>query len=267
MSGGPVFQVSLPGQPDAEDALGLWHSAPAAAAMSPVDAGSIWLANLPDDPDSADVLLLAQRRRVSALSRVLPAAPQYLQADLARMANLEKGEVSFALNQAGPEAPLNILAGALQYRFPEQAVSFGLLDALKPDRREVEESAGLFERFTRQVRQSVDGFAQVETVIGGRRLGRSRAAWSGDLETWWAADGLPDERRRHEEVLAQALATRQHWLRFFLLVAGGIPRVAGALAAGPFSPVAVWATWNYFRQVIQAYRQAAQPSGLPANPA
>lgn len=266
MPGRAVFQVCLPGQPGAEDVLGLWHSpltsAGVAFDMTPAEAGSLWRAELPDDLDTVDRLLLAQRRQLAALAQALPAAQAYLRADLA---NLDPGGISYALGQAGPQAPLSVLSGALQFRYPEQADSFGPLDIFKPTRQVVLDAADLFERFTHQVRQAVGGFAQVDTIIGGRRLGRSRVAWSGDLETWWTAGGLPGDRRQHEQVLANALATRQHWLRFFLLVAGGIPRVAGALAAGPFSPVAIWATWNYFRKVITAYQQAAQAPSLPAN--
>ncbi len=267
MTGAPAFRVCLPGQPSVDDVLGLWNAGPAAgaaSAMLPDAAGSLWLADLPDDPDLVDRLLLEHHRRLGALAQALPAAQAGLQADLV---NLGGGGISFAIRQAGAQAPLGVLAGALQFRYPELAKSFGLPDVFTPTRREVAGAADLFERFTRQVRQAVDGFAQVETILGGRRLGHSRATWSGDLETWWTAGSLPAERRWHEQVLAHALATRQQWLRFFLLVAGGIPRVAGALAAGPFSPVAIWATWNYFRNVLQAYQQAVQAPGFPANPA
>mgnify|MGYP000847082593 CR=1 FL=1 len=269
MADAPAFQVSLPGQPGAEDALGLWGSIPAGSpAPAPAaEAGSLWLAYLPDDPDAADALLGEQARRSQALARAIPAAQAQFRADLAGLRSQEPGGLSFALAQAGPDAPLNILAGALQYRYPEQADSFGLLDVFRPARQQVEDSAVLFDRFTRQVRQTIDGFAQIETISGGRRLASTLASWSGDLETWWTAGGLPEERRRHEQVLSQALAARQHWLRFFLLVAGGIPRVAGALAAGPFSPIAIWAAWNYFQKALQAYRRAVQLPEPPANPA
>jgi hypothetical protein len=247
----------LPGEPGAEDVLGLWGSGPPdVLAAGAAEAGSLWLAGLPGDPAAAGALLEAQQRQVAALGRALPRAQARLLADLSGLAASGPDELSFALEQAPADAPLGVLAGALRYRYPDQAASFGLFDAFKPDRQQVEESVGLFDRFSRQVRQTFEGLALVETVIGGRRLGRTSAGWSGDMETWWAAGGLPDERRQHAQVLAQALATRQHWLRFFLLVAGGIPRVAGALAAGPFAPVAIWATWNYFQQVIQAFRKA-----------
>jgi len=249
-----VFQVSVAGEPGAGDVLGLWRAGPPGAAPQ---AGTLWAAALPADLEAGDALLAAQARRLAALARAFPAAQARLRDDLAALPGPAAGETSFGLGQPAPDDPANILAAALRYRYPDRAVAFGLFDAFQPAPREVEDSLDLFGRFTQQARQAVDGFATVETVVGGRRAARTRAAWTGDLETWWAAGGLPDERRQHEQVLAQALAARQNWLRFLLLVTGGITQVAGALAAGPFAPLAVWAAWNYFRRVIEAYQKAA----------
>jgi hypothetical protein len=101
----------------------------------------------------------------------------------------------------------------------------------------------------------VEQFALVETVRGGRAIGITRVAWLGDAETWWAAGASAEHFSQHAQALAQALATRQEWLNFLLLVSSGMLKVAVALATTPFSPLTIWTTWNYLRQVVQEYQQ------------
>jgi hypothetical protein len=105
------------------------------------------------------------------------------------------------------------------------------------------------------VRRTVEQLALVETAMGGNTIGVTRVSWSGDTETWWVAGTGPEKFGPHTQVLSQALATRQEWLHFLLIVTSGAVRVGAALATGPFSPIAIWTTWNYALQVVAEFRK------------
>lgn len=251
----PTFQVSLPGSASpALDVFGLWDSSspPSRPGKGDGGLGLLFTADLPADPTLALDLLDARETALRLSRQALPGAEQRLSADLREMALVNAGGASFAVGGGENAGARAFLAAAIQHQ--GLGVSFGLLDNLKIDPFQLDEAANAVSSFAAQVHRVVDQLALVETVSGGQRLGITRAAWSGDVETWWSAAASRDQRLQHEQVLAQALATRQGWLRFLLMVTGGITRVAAALAAGPFSPVAIWATWNYLREVVNEFR-------------
>jgi hypothetical protein len=123
------------------------------------------------------------------------------------------------------------------------------------DTQVLERTSQEVSQFAALVRRTVEQFALIETASGGRSVAKTRVAWSGDVETWWKSGADQGQFPQHNQVLAQALAARQHWLHFLLLLTSGIVRTAAALATGPFSLIAIWATWNYLQQVMAAYRK------------
>jgi hypothetical protein len=134
-------------------------------------------------------------------------------------------------------------------------------------------------------------YALVESGSGGILTARTRLDWQGDLHTWWAPRGLalftPAPAREaprslslaqmdrasetlgferadrlpmvenHRRLLAQALATRQEWLRFLLVLTSGATKIGLLAASGPFAPAALWAAWNYAQDVIRQFRRLA----------
>ncbi|MBE0695893.1 MAG: hypothetical protein IH586_03130 [Anaerolineaceae bacterium] len=247
------FTVSLPGTlSPAVDVFDLWQAG-GSTAVQDAEIGSVWRADLPLDPRDAFTLLEEREEELRLSQRALPAAGEQLAADLRLVSAPNTGGHSFALSGDDPTSPHGILAMGLQHQ--DLGVSFGLFDGFKIDPLQLNSAARMTSSFAEQVRRTVDQLALVETTSAGHRLGITRAAWSGDVETWWESGASRDQRLQHEQVLAQALATRQGWLRFLLTAAAGITSVAVALASGPFSPVAIWTTWNYLQAVVKEYKK------------
>ncbi|MEJ2710091.1 MAG: hypothetical protein P8074_20950 [Anaerolineales bacterium] len=250
------FRVTIPGQETPVNALGLWQVAVEEATTGD-QAGSLWRAELPGEPLEAGQALDFQEAQLGRVRLALGTVESRLSADLKNLpgpdAAADYALRATALLEAEPGSPSSVLATAAQTRWPE--ASYAVFDRLPLDARQLEEAGQAVGRFATQVQQTVSQFARVETVIGGRMVGVTRVAWSGEIETRWSARFDPDQYQQHTRVLAHALATRQDWLRFLLLVTGGAARIGAALASGPFSLLTLWTTWNYLKQVLAQYSQ------------
>ena len=258
-----VFQVSFPGAADQEvptdlAQLGFWQTVPASrsfAAGGP-QPGMVWKAELPGDAEAARLVLTGHAQALRQTERALAAAGPLLERDL-RQGSLSPGwaDQPFTLEPgADPAAQLppeglrarqNILARALD-PLPD-SLSFNLGDDLA--------AAGeVASRFAGQVSRLVNQFALVESSRGGQATAWTRVEWLGDVQTWWAPGRPQEDIAAHQRVLAQALATRQAWLRLVLVFAAGAAKIGMEMAAAPFNPIAVWTAWNYIQKVIEQYR-------------
>ena len=252
-----VFQVAFPGEGETispqVDLLELWQ--PVATdepyLTSGEAPGMVWRVNLPDDSTKAGSLLDAHTLALSQTNLALSAAGPLLLQDLrqasgqasARQFAVERASYEFSSSAEGDR--VTFLTQALNYQ--PGGVSFGLQD-------ELAEAAELVSRFTGSLHRLVDRFALVESGRGGRLAARTRVDWLGDVHTWWA-DGSPAPTiTDHQRVLAQALATRQAWLRLAAVLTAGAARVGLAMATGPFNPVAIWAAVQYVQKVLAQYR-------------
>jgi hypothetical protein len=257
-----AYQVSLPGQTAIVDVFGLWQEAPAGTVYVELGSqpGSIWRADLPVEAGEADLLLARQDRLSTQGLGWLQQADARLAADLAELPPPEQA-TSYDVNDSwlkpGQGARLEILAAAAQRRWEQEGmpVHYSLFDSLKLDDRMLEKASQEVDRFNNQVQTSIVQLAQVETVIGGQVLAVTQASWSGDLQTWWAPNADHAHIHYHRRVLAQAMATRRGWLRFFTTILSGAARLAAALSTGPFSILAIWSAWNYLQQVVGQVRR------------
>lgn len=252
----------------AEDVLGLWSASAdelafSAPAMTPLhaQAGAVWRADLPDDPLEAQRLLSTRAAQLRLSQRSLAQAGTLLRNDLRSIPPPRDGE-SFSTPAgwppANPDTPRGLLELAAIERFssqasfagePQEGIDQGLLSEAALD--QAGQVAG---DFFAQVQRLVGQFALVESSLGGRSLGLTRVSWGGDAQTWWSARAGMDDYPLHQQVLAQALGTRQAWLSFALLFSAGVVQVAAALASGPFSLLTIWTTWNYLKKVVEKYR-------------
>lgn len=262
MDSGALFQVSTTVQGASPDILGLWQvqaldRSPVQLAPEGAEIGSIWWVKLPDDPGEAGRALQSQELRIRGIRATLPAVVRQLEADLRSLPEPGAG-ATFSTTTSWPSyapgTPRSVLQQAAQNQWPE--ASYGLLDRFKLEIPQLEEAARMVSAFTEQVRRTVEQFALVETSSGDRRLGSTRIAWSGDVETWWASGLGPEHYPQHTRVLAQVLATRQEWLRALLVISTGAVKVAAALATGPFSPLTIWTIWNYLKSTTSAVSNA-----------
>ena len=104
------------------------------------------------------------------------------------------------------------------------------------------------------MRRLVDQFALVESSRGARPAPAPVIDWLGDVHTWWLAGSPPPVISDHRRALAQAVATRQAWLRLATMLTAGAAKIGIAMAAGPFNPLAIMTAWKYVQKVIEQYR-------------
>lgn len=255
-----TFDVSFPGaEIPVIDILGTWEPAPSSRYLigdGGIGASLLFHAELPTDPALTFNLLDARERKLTLGQQALPVAEKNLSADLNQIMLVGDGGAAYSLGVGNFASARSILAAGLQHQ--GLGISFRLLDMAKIDPLQLDQAAVKVGYFAKQVQSTIDQLAHVQTTCAGMHIGFTRAAWSGDIETWWSAAATHDQRLQHEHVLAQALTTRQAWVRFLLLVAGGIARVSASLATGPFSPVTIWTTWNYLLEVIKEYQNLAK---------
>lgn len=263
-----AFQVAFPGMDTTEDVLDLWSAAPEGGAFSAAalpggleQAGAYWLAELPDDPLEAQRLLSTRAAHLRLSQGALAQAGGLLRQDLQSIPPLQDGQAFSApayWPQASRDTPRGLLELALSQRFPEQ-VAFDGQESERIEEGLLAQASQIASGFFAQVQRLAGQFALVESSLGGRRLGLTRVSWLGDAQTWWVAGAGPQDYPLHQQVLAQALYTRQAWLSFALLFSAGVVQVAATLASGPFSLLAIWTTWNYLKKVVQKYRALHAP--------
>lgn len=256
-----VFKVVVPEQSLAPDVFGLWQTVPeestdGSTLASKPDIGTLWRAELPDDPLETTNLLNNQAYMQRQMDWYFPAAKHSLMHDLSSLGGPDP-EIDFTLHENGPQPGDGSLRGILEaaYLYHHDPVSFSIFDSFRLDEQLLEKTSREVSQFTALMRRTVEQFALVETASAGRSIASTRITWTGDSETWWRSSADKQLFLQHNQVLAQALATRQHWLHFLMLLTSGIVRTAATLATGPFSLIAIWATWNYLQQVIVAFRK------------
>jgi hypothetical protein len=241
-----VFQVCYPDATPQPDLLGLWQAEGLGASFSigGETPGVVWRVNLPEDSLESARLLNTQSLSLRQTSLALDAAGPLLSRDLQRAAAGGAGQVAFDLGAAS-SGRYDLLAQALSA--DPGSLSFGLRD-------ELSEATQTVSNFAASVSRLVDRFALVESSRGGATSARTRLDWMGDVHTWWLAGSPPPVIRDHRRALAQAVATRQAWLRLATLLTAGAAKIGIAMAAGPFNPLAILTAWKYVQKVIEQYR-------------
>ena len=258
-----VFQVVYPNTdiaaPSQMDLLALWQPISTEKSFSTggEQPGLIFSANLPEDPLASALLLNIHAQSLRQTDVALTATGPLLIQDLQRASidGVKQGSGGYGIGSVldTPSAVYgryDLVAQAINYN--ATSFSFDLQD-------ELTEAIEIVGRFAGSIHRLVNQFALVETSQGGQLRARTRVDWLGDVHTWWAAGSMASTTSDHRRVLAQALATRQAWLRLLTLLTAGAAKVGLAMAAGPFNPLAVWTAWKYVQKIIEQYR-ALQPT-------
>jgi hypothetical protein len=250
MDGTAVYQVFYPDALPQADLLGLWQPGGRDGSFS-IDGempGVVWRVNLPEDPGESARLLntqtVALRQTALALEAAGPLLGRDLQQATAKGSTGSESAPAFDLNGVN-SGRYELVAQALSY--DPGSVSFDLRD-------ELSEAAETVSGFAASVHRLVDQFALVESSRGSLPSARTRVDWLGDVHTWWVAGSPRPAIADHRRVLAQAIATRQAWLRLATVLTAGAAKVGLSMAAGPFNPVAILTTWKYIQKVIEQYR-------------
>lgn len=227
------------------DPLGVWQSAairlPAGEAALEL---ATWRVDLPANPRTAQKALAANQRRIVTAALALPAAEARL-GDFA--GQLPQSGLEFALPDEARKSAEADLQRFLRRTQRSARQSYGL-DDLVPQIKELIEAAN---RLAQNVRLSLASYALVESNLGGSLVGRTRVSWLGDFSSEWRPGLEQSQASLHRQAVAQALATRQSWVRIGLAVAASGASLAAALAGNPFALLGVF---QFVRQVIGEFQ-------------
>jgi hypothetical protein len=245
-----VYQVFYPDASPQADLLGLWQPGVLEGSFSVGGErpGVVWRANLPEDPVESARLLNTQAVTLHQTAFALDAAGPLLARDLQQAAEnnrAKEGETPAFDITGASSGRYDLLEQALHY--DPDSVSFDLRD-------ELSEAIQTVSGFAVSVHRLVDQFALVESSRGGLPSARTRVDWLGDVHTWWVTGSPRPAISDHRRVLAQAIATRQAWLRLATILTAGAAKIGLSMAAGPFNPLAIMTTWKYIQKVIEQYR-------------
>jgi hypothetical protein len=233
------------------DPLGVWETPPV---RQPQDEAAlelaVWQVALPSSPRSAQRMLTASQRRLQGANLALPAAEARLAqfASYTRLSGLQYS--SPAASQPAAEASLQIFLRRTQ---SAERKTYGL-DDLIPQIKELMEASN---RLAQNIRLSLASYALVESRQTGRLLGRTRVSWLGAFASEWQPGDEPQHRRLHRQVVLQALATRQSWVRIGLAVAAGGASLASATLG---NPLALLGVFQFVRQVIREFQENEDPT-------
>ncbi len=258
MAEAATFRLVTPGEPALLDALDLWQigSHPEAAAGSSQPSCLVWRADLPQNPDEAQTALTNHARALTQTNRALAVADILLESDLITVQDVRGTPSHYSLGLSADEDRLAILAGGLAHQPEPVEFSTSRRDA----RSDEIETVNTIGRFTGLVQRLVGQINLVESVSAGRRTGLTRLEWPGGLQTWWAPGSPPASIPLHLQLLEQALATRQAWMRFWMLICSTTVKIGLAIASGPFLPVALFTAFKYLRKLVEQARMLRLPA-------
>jgi hypothetical protein len=248
--GEATFQVLVPDLTSAPDVLGVWLSVPNVASQAKCDLDeevSLWQATLPEDRLAASAALAERTGSLVSAQQAVPWAASRLEVYAQRvLAAGPPGTASYAPARVGIARPEQELDAWL---LAEQGVAeYGRLDDVRAG---IEQAVRELSVFGQQLRRTLTRFAWVETMAGGRTLGRTSVQWLGDVHTLCGAGLDPERAALHQRTLALALASRQAWMRLALVVAVGAVRLSALLA----SPLVVPAAFKFVTQVLDEVRK------------
>ncbi|NJM07923.1 hypothetical protein HC891_19625 [Candidatus Gracilibacteria bacterium] len=247
------FQLIDPAS-DIPNSVGPWAAQPAPpeiafAAESDMLPVPVWRATFADDRLEAHEAIAAAEAILHADRGALAITPHRL--DALRQSQTSGPSFGSAADTALPEQGLLALLGAAELR--ASGVSFGSAnDEAMPD-----EARGAFaqvQALTAQVVQTISNFAVVETVVAGRKLGRTTVSWTGQVSTVLAVGVLPNQVVLHRRTLRLALQSRLTLLHTFATVTRGASIVV-TLAVSPLGALlALPAAWRFVTDLFQEQR-------------
>jgi hypothetical protein len=155
-----------------------------------------------------------------------------------------------------PEAELMFLLREAQYGKPPP--SFGVVEEAREGWDQV---VGQFQGFVDLLVRNFSHYAWVETSIEGRIIVRTGVSWTGDFESAWQDQLLPDQMDLHRRSLAIALASRATMMRTFAVVASTAGKLSALMVTPGGAILALPAAWkfiNAIRAEIEKYQQITE---------
>jgi hypothetical protein len=178
---------------------------------------AVWRLDLPDSLEEARAALDAAERQAAAANQALSTAANSLDTLVRQTAAGSLDEISFS---AGGQTDPAILAGL----------------------------TSTLQRLSGMVTQ----LACVETASGAHLVGRTRVAWTGDMNTAWSEDLTLDRADLHCRSLSAALISRANLLRMLTLIFQTTTQAA-AMISSPVS--AIWLLPKAWQNLLSMLEQ------------
>jgi hypothetical protein len=207
---------------------------------------SLWQLDLPSDPQAAAVQLHQAEAQVNVTEKALADVTTRIDALVENLRTQEQ-QVSFGESQAISTAPAEQeLVRWLDTIDPVQ-VSFGL-ESLPTS--QIQAASQQFRQVTGNLWRLLVHFAWVETQLQGDLLARTVVNWTGDMETAWRPQVLPEEHALHLRALKLALASRITLLRLFIIVTQSATKISVLIATPGGAILALPAAWKFVNKVL-----------------
>jgi hypothetical protein len=98
-------------------------------------------------------------------------------------------------------------------------------------------------------------FANVETSVQGRIIGRTIVSWSGKFDTSWHPSRGRNDSHLHQRSLEAALASRRLLLNLLIVSTQSATKLSVLLAV-PGGPIMVLpAIWKYVKRMIDEFEK------------
>ena len=243
----PDYGFSLHGVnlANTNDLLGVW-SIPAPATSFDVNApieptDPTWRVELPASIDEARSIIAQQQASLQRSEAALLEAEQRLSQLNPRI----EGVASFAIERE-PEAEL--LAAMNQLTAP---ISFAAPSA---ESQQAVESSNQWQNFLDQVRDVLAHYARVETAVAGAAIGSTTVDWTGDFETIWLPNSVPESMTLHYHSVHLALASRLALMHMVGIVGTGAIGLAAKFSMPGGQLLVLPAAWKFVQDVLKEWK-------------
>jgi hypothetical protein len=216
------------------------------AGGSPEVGLSQWRLDLPEDDTAAESHIKQLESEILSIREVLEKVPLQIE----RLGSLRlktlSGELSFD-QQEVPAADAEFYA-LLNVAAPtSERTSF---DTASGSRVEWQKAAQEFKISVDRIKTMLTQFANVETSVQGRIIGRTIVSWSGKFETSWHPSRGQNDSRLHQRSLEAALASRRLLINLLIVSTQSAAKLSVLLAV-PGGPIVVLpAIWKYVTRMI-----------------
>jgi hypothetical protein len=240
--------------------LGLWTPVPLEPAEAAFfeaftaveETAPVWRADYPSDPERARTHLEQAQRSLDAAESALAATPSRLDAFVMQ----RRTGLAFA-PPAPAEEDLTVLLGLSRAAAPELPGVPG-----EPPGEKWERAFQSFRGFAARLQQIAAHYAWVETRVGGRLVGQTGVAWTGDMHTVFLDPLDPDQVRLHQRTLDLALASRKTLVRMAVLTVASAVKLSVLLVTPGGIALALPAVLRFINQIRKELAsQGVDPTG------
>jgi hypothetical protein len=218
---------------------------------------SQWKLDLPEDDTAAENSIKQLEFEILAIREVLNKAPLQVERLGIQYLKTMSGELAFD-QQESPAAEAEFFALLNDAGLASERTSF---DTAGGGRLDWQKAAKDFRASVDRIRTTLTQFANVETSIQGRFIGRTIVSWSGKFETSWHPSSDWNESHLHQRSLEVALASRRLLLNLLIVSTQSAAKLS-ALLAVPGGPIMVLpAVWKYVTRMmdeIEKYQTLTQ---------